>query len=416
MTPKLTLPRRVGWEWAFALLIACLAGVLYARTLQPSLGGMYNSEEYQQAAYSLSLAHSTGYPLYLLLGKLWVTLDPFGDVAFRMNVFSAFWAIGASVLTFFIILQLTRNRAVSLLGALLFVTNESVWRYASVAEVDTLTAFLAAAIILSLLLWRQGRLRLEVCALIYGFALAHHRISVFYAPGIILFIVLTRRDILRAPALVARAVLFALLPLLVYLYVPLRAWTQPDYVYDFRSLFDYVVGTSTSGNSEFATPLQEWPSHLDPIYHGYLWNWFTWLGSTLAVAGLWRWRHTSLPEVDQASTRWLLFIPFLLVSLFTVPTRAADIDRYLLVPVMILAIAVGIGTARFLQLIAYLARNTSVGRVANAVVLVALFGLPLNALVENLPKVDFSQNVKVYRFWNEAMDLPIERGASIIGN
>jgi Protein O-mannosyl-transferase TMEM260-like len=215
-------------NWMPVLVVVGLGGALYLRTMQPTLGGMFNSEEFQQAAYSLSLAHSTGYPLYLMLGKVWVTLVVVGDVAYRLNLFSAFWALDAAVLTYCITLSLARSQFAAVLAGFVFVTNEAVWRYASVAEVDTFTTFLAGAVILSLLRWRQQHPRLEVVGLVYGFALAHHRTSALYAPALVLFVLMHDRSVLRSPALVVRTALAALVPLAAYLYVPLRAATSPE--------------------------------------------------------------------------------------------------------------------------------------------------------------------------------------------
>ncbi len=414
-TDPIRVSARLSWDWMLAFGVAAIAALLYSRTLQPSLGGMYNSEEYQYAAYSLSLAHSTGYPLYLLLGKIWVTLIPLGDVAFRMNLFSTLWAVAATALTFFITRQLAHNRAASVLAALVFATNEAVWRYASVAEVDTLTAFLAASVFLSLFLWRAGRVRLEVCALLYGFALVHHRSSVFYAPGILAFALFTRAQIVRSPALIVRCLLAVLLPLLIYIYVPLRAFTAPNYVYDTPSLVNYIVGLSTSSNSEFVAPPSMWLARIDVIYHSFLWEWFTGFGILLALLGFVKWSRLHLPVVDNWATRSLFGLTALLVTLITIPSRAADIDRYLIVPVMILSILSGVGAVRLTDWLVRSVPNKNFLTSARVLVWIALLLLPVRAIITNLPRVDFSQNFRTYQLWNEIFDLPIERDAVIVG-
>lgn len=401
--------------WILALVVALTALALYLRTLQPTLGGMFNSEEYQQAAYALGLAHSTGYPLYLLLGKLFITIVPVGDPAYRMNLFSAVWAAGAAVLVFLLVLQLTSSRAASLLGALFFVTNEAVWRYASVAEVDTMTAFLASAVFLSLLLWRKGRTPLELSALLYGLALVHHRTSIFYGPGIVIFVLLTRRDILRNWAFVARLVAFAALPLLVYLYVPLRAFTAPDYVASPQQMLNYLVGLPTLQNSQSSYPMAEWPRQADLILRNYLWNWFAGVGIILAVIGYVGFPRSSLPEVNNA-TRWLILPPFFALTFFSIPPRAADIDRYLLIPVLVIAIGIGLGAARVFQWLVFGVRKPYLAQGAPVLLFLALLALPIRAVFTNLPNVDYSQNDDPYLLWTEIFDLPLEQGALIVGN
>lgn len=64
----------------FALAGAAIITVflIYVRTLAPSLL-MGDCAELQTLSYTLGMTHPTGFPIYLLLGKLF-TLLPFGDV------------------------------------------------------------------------------------------------------------------------------------------------------------------------------------------------------------------------------------------------------------------------------------------------------------------------------------------------
>src|SRR5262245_35933475 len=63
---------------ALGLLVAGMAPGLYLR----------DSGELTTAAFSLGVAHETGFPLLCLVGKL-VALLPLGEVATRLNLFSA---------------------------------------------------------------------------------------------------------------------------------------------------------------------------------------------------------------------------------------------------------------------------------------------------------------------------------------
>ncbi len=68
------------------------AFAVYRYTLAPSVATVFDdSLEMQLVAFRLGIAHPTGYPLYTLLGKLF-TLLPLNDVAFRVNLMSAFLA------------------------------------------------------------------------------------------------------------------------------------------------------------------------------------------------------------------------------------------------------------------------------------------------------------------------------------
>ena len=72
------------------LAFLCFVGglVLYVRTLAPGLL-RDDSAEFQTLAYTLGMTHPTGYPVYLLLAKLFTLLVPVRDIAYRVNLLSA---------------------------------------------------------------------------------------------------------------------------------------------------------------------------------------------------------------------------------------------------------------------------------------------------------------------------------------
>ena len=52
------------------------------------------------AVHVLGIPHPTGYPLYVLLGKLWTVLVPVGSIAYRLSLFSAACAALACALVY----------------------------------------------------------------------------------------------------------------------------------------------------------------------------------------------------------------------------------------------------------------------------------------------------------------------------
>ena len=76
---------------SWGLGIAALA--LYVATAAPTVVTVFDdSLEFQVVLPTLGIAHPTGYPLYTLLGWLSTRLLPFGDAAYRANLFSALTA------------------------------------------------------------------------------------------------------------------------------------------------------------------------------------------------------------------------------------------------------------------------------------------------------------------------------------
>src|SRR3989337_3601938 len=89
------------WQAAVCALVAF---AVYLRTLAPTVM-WYDMGEFATAAYVLGIAHNTGYPLYILLGKLF-TLLPVGDIAYRVNLMSAVFASLTVAVIFLIIHEL----------------------------------------------------------------------------------------------------------------------------------------------------------------------------------------------------------------------------------------------------------------------------------------------------------------------
>jgi len=78
---------------------------LYLYTAPPASTGYADSNELITASYILGVPHPPGYPLYVLVGKLFSFL-PIGAIAFRYTIMSAM--LGAFAVTF-IYLALVKN-------------------------------------------------------------------------------------------------------------------------------------------------------------------------------------------------------------------------------------------------------------------------------------------------------------------
>src|SRR5436190_11848838 len=89
-----TAPQRV--KWLAAALISLIWFGIYLTTVSPTVN-FIDSGELIAAANEPGIAHAPGYPLYVLMGYV-ATHVLWGDVAWRLNVMSAFWgalAVGA---------------------------------------------------------------------------------------------------------------------------------------------------------------------------------------------------------------------------------------------------------------------------------------------------------------------------------
>jgi len=92
-----------------------------------------DSGELVTAVAVLGIPHPSGYPLYVLLGKLWTVLVPVGSIAFRMSLFSAFCAALACGVLYRLAREAAQSVPAALLSALLLAFSPTFWAEANVA-------------------------------------------------------------------------------------------------------------------------------------------------------------------------------------------------------------------------------------------------------------------------------------------
>ncbi|MFL7868193.1 MAG: DUF2723 domain-containing protein, partial [Anaerolineales bacterium] len=125
MTPR---PRALGSRsnpWG-GISLFLLTFLVYLRTLAPGVYG-YDSAELATGVFTQGIIHPPGYPLYLLIGKLF-TLLPVRDVAYRLNLMSAFFAALTIVLLYNAIGNIIGNRFAAWAAACLFAVSNYFWQ------------------------------------------------------------------------------------------------------------------------------------------------------------------------------------------------------------------------------------------------------------------------------------------------
>lgn len=136
------------------ILAVSLLGI-YLGTIAPGLtwaNGGSDVGDLITAAATGGIAHPTGYPLYLLLARLFQFL-PFGSLAFRTNLMSAVFTVLASVLIYDAVTRhLVASRAiprtlVGLAAGYCFGLAPLIWSQAVITEVYALQAFLVISVI-----------------------------------------------------------------------------------------------------------------------------------------------------------------------------------------------------------------------------------------------------------------------------
>ena len=92
----------------FAALSFILASTVYLMTVQPSVP-FWDCGEFSSAAIWQQVPHPPGAPLFLMIGKFFHVLIPFGDYGWRINLVAVFSSAVVVLLAYLITVMLIEN-------------------------------------------------------------------------------------------------------------------------------------------------------------------------------------------------------------------------------------------------------------------------------------------------------------------
>ena len=249
-----------------------------------------DSGELVAAVHTLGIPHPSGYPLYVLLGKLWTVLVPVGSIAFRMSLFSAFCA-AAAVACFYLVGRRLRLAAVpALFSSLLLAFSPSFWSQANIQRVYSLNALLLVMALYLALAWYRSRQPRALIAAFFVAALGacNHTYMGVFAIALGVFALITEPGLLRKPrTLIASGAAF-LLGLSPYLYLPLRSrtnprldWGNPETI---RGTLDVILRRDAWERAWLESPADLLTAAGDLLLR--IGTELFWLGAVLAVVGI----------------------------------------------------------------------------------------------------------------------------------
>ncbi len=432
-------PRRAPLDLLVAVLLGAASFALYAVTLAPTVlvgdGG-----EFQFVPYLLGVAHPTGYPLYTVLGWLWSHLLPLGDVAYRMNLFSALWAALAVALLYpltrsllrqvFPSLSLLIRRLIAVVAAITFAVMPTLWSQAIIAEVYGLHAFFVVLVFYLLLLWGEGRQpkHLLLAALAFGLSMTHHSTTVLLVPAILVYLLLVDRRVFLDWRLLLKCVLLLLVPLLLYLYIPLRAPQTPYlrlsltegselvlYENTLANLVNFVTGGPFGSSVDFSVDLGERLA----MSWGFLRQEVSWAGLILALIGVVGLaagipkpgfeRDSAADGAGRLAVLALTGLAYVVAVAFNLVYTIGDIfvmyiPSYLIV-VLWMAVALAMGAS--------LVRKS---RAAGPALILLFLALPIGLLVSNYADLDQSGNTGARTGWETLLAEPAPSGSILLSN
>ncbi|MBI4757994.1 MAG: DUF2723 domain-containing protein [Chloroflexi bacterium] len=411
-----------------------LAGTfaLYLRTMAPSVATIYDdSLELQLVSFLLGIAHPTGYPLYLLIAKLF-TLLPIYDVAYRVNLLSGLFASASVALAYLVSRGLGLGRLASLSAATILASSTIFWSQAVIAEVYALNAlFLVLALYLALRWGAHPALSnrtLTLLAFVLGVSLAHHRTMILLGPALALYILWGNPGLARSPRQLLRLGLAFLVPLALYLYLPLRGLVTSSLDETYRNTLAGFL--SWIGGADYGVFLAANPMAQETRGVSFLWGLmgkeFTWAGIVTGLVGL-AWLVLRWPR------RWaFLALATLTYLVFAANYRVADVEIFFIPFLALWTQWIGAGMEAMQQIAGLRLANGTAGRlrllVAGGLALEKLFsglvslagyaialGLPIFLLITNLPRVDASRRWAAHDYGIDILRQPMEENAAVVG-
>lgn len=199
---------------AIAVALVVLLGFIL--TLAPTVT-FWDAGELIASAKILGIPHPPGTPLFVMMAHVWGTFFPFGEFAWRTNLFTAVLSAAGAGFFFLVVhqalaaafrvvpdpagrlLRIGGAAAGAIIGAFTF-TN---WQNSNETEVYAVATLSIAAVCWLCLLWRQKRgeasaVRMLLLAVyICGVSMGNHLLALLVGPAAIMFIWATLRE---APA------------------------------------------------------------------------------------------------------------------------------------------------------------------------------------------------------------------------
>jgi len=423
LTPELSLDSLRP----FAILSFVVPFAVSMLTLAPSVT-FFDSGEFLTATASLGSAHSPGYPLFLMYAKPF-TWIPLGNIAFRINMATAFSAalacLGVYFLTTFLLKDepLVDNKrfsgfALNMAGfaaACSFSFTPRLWLQSNHDKPYPLLAFLTAIIFYLLLKWRdhykagdEQPAYVYVCTFLAGLSMGLHQTVVLLLPAWFLLIVLADWRMLTRVKELVLATAFAMVGFSVHLYLPLRATQNP--------LLNW--GDSKSSSQFLWHFLRKgYPDEPHPRDLSLLWaqikafnvpREFTWLGAMLVLFALFcLWRRQR--DVVIAYLAGVAVFLLVIAGHFNATPDLIFLTEEFFTPLYLLsAVLIGVG---LYHVLGYAIRNATLperyGLKIYILVLVLMLSLPVSLCAVNYYENDQHNNYIAYDYaTNSLRSLP----------
>jgi hypothetical protein len=399
--------------------------IIYLLTLERKLVGG-DTSWYALYLPKMEVMVPTGYPTFSIIGKLF-TLLPIADTAYRLNLVSAVFGSLTILFLFLTINKLTKNAPVSFAGAMIFAFLYSYWTVANRLEFDTLNSFMLALILYSAFLYTEDNKRkyLYFFFASLGFSLTNHPIAFFIMPAFVLYIILLNPGVFKNIKAILLSILFFLLPLSLYLWLPVRSLQGYGPVTTPRAFFYYITGRNITGKvhgGSFSGKNLETFLKVVKDFFLAIYNNFGILLLVIAIAGL-----VYLFVKNRKFTVCSLLAIILNVIIICLYLGYSP-ENYALNAMMFTCIYISFGFLLLFDRIAAFFKSRSTGNttasttdlpenshgreqkkqhfkyIAFSALFLIIFMFPSYLIAVNYQRADQSKPLEVYKYWNKILD------------
>jgi len=397
----------------FMVFSFCVPFIIYVLTLERKLIGG-DTTWYALQIPEMSLMVPTGYPTFSMSLKLFTFL-PIGDLAFRLNLYSAFFG-GLTILFLYLTInRLIKNEIISFSSALIFAFLYPYWGVANRLEFDTLNSFFIALVLFSAVMYGQIKNRKFLYFFFFslGLSLTNHPIALFVVPAIFLYVVIINPKIFKSVKAIIISIAYFILPLLSYFYLLIRSRQGYGPVTDLTKLFYYVTGRNVTGVLHGGHFFDKPWSHMLGVMGEYLWIIYDVYGLALIIIAL-------LGLGYLIKKNWKLSMCFILFVAFNVVVPPLYLpytnDNYVIFSMILVAIFIGCGFIFILKGSIWLfdkaaGKNRilkidrSLKNILIAAVLLCSLAFAVFQPVLYFKTQDRSEPLPIYKFWDEAFAL-----------
>ena len=237
-------------DLTLATLVALVTLAFFIVTLRPDVGGTEDSPKFQFVGRVLGTSHSPGYPFYAMATWAFGWL-PVGNLAYRINLFSAVCGALSCVCIFLTARRLGVTQWLSIAAALAAATSYPVWSNSVTAEVYTLAAVLSGFAVYWVIAFAQtGAVwRLYAACAMWACGFGNHLTIVGILPAALVYGVVKDRSVLR-PRVAITAAIIGLIGVAQYWFIAIRTMQGAPYLEaradTIRGVFDVIIARDVS--------------------------------------------------------------------------------------------------------------------------------------------------------------------------